>query len=75
MGKHPDRFSLEELVAAAEEFDRLSVAYIPIYGNPTIRLHAIIRIVSAGCVPCRQERLNVVGLPPEGQRGTLQRIG
>ena len=65
----------EELVAAAEEFDRLSVAYMPIYGNPPIRLHAITRIVSAGCVRCRQKRLNVLGLTLEGQRGTLQSIG
>ncbi len=44
MGDHPDRFSIDDLRVAAEEFDALSVAYIPIYGNPTIRLHALIRI-------------------------------
>ena len=54
LGKHPDHFSLKELVAAAEGSDRLSVACIPLYGNPTIRPHAITRIVPAGCVPCRQ---------------------
>lgn len=44
MGRHPDRFTVDELVAAAEQFDALSVAYIPVYGNPTIRLHALTRI-------------------------------
>ncbi len=44
MGQYPDRFTVEQLVAAAEQFDDLSVAYIPIYGNPTVRVHALTRI-------------------------------
>jgi peroxiredoxin len=44
MARHPELFTLDELVVAAEQFDALSEPYIAVYGNPTIRLHALTRI-------------------------------
>ena len=44
MERHPDRFSCEEVVAAAWELDAISAAYILIYGNPTMRVYALTRI-------------------------------
>jgi peroxiredoxin len=47
VANHPDRFTLDEMIEAAEAFDRSSVEYIPVYGNPTIRLHALVTISTA----------------------------
>ena len=44
MAKHSDTFTLEEMVEAAEAFDRTSVEYIPVYGNPTVRFAALVSI-------------------------------
>lgn len=47
VASHPDAFTVDEMAEAAEAFDRTSVAYIPVYGNPTVRLHALVVISSA----------------------------
>ncbi len=47
MASRPETFTLEELVSAADTFDRASVEYILVYGNPTVRLHALIVISNA----------------------------
>ena len=45
--KHADMFTLDEMIEAAEAFDRASVEYIPVYGNPTVRFHALVLISNA----------------------------
>lgn len=44
MAKHSNTFTLDEMVEAAEAFDRTSVEYIPVYGNPTVRFAALVSI-------------------------------
>lgn len=45
--KHADMFTLDEMIEAAEAFDRASVEYIPVYGNPTVRFQALVLISNA----------------------------
>jgi peroxiredoxin len=44
IGRHPEHFDVEALLAAADAFDQASVDYIPVHGNPTVRLFALTRI-------------------------------
>ncbi len=44
MAKQSELFTLDQVTAAAEQFDACSSAYIQIYENPTVRLHALTRI-------------------------------
>lgn len=45
--QHPEVFDQSDVIAAAEEFDALSESYVPIYEEPDVRFHALVRIARA----------------------------